>query len=128
MEKSLFTLFIAACIISTSCVKDRTKVPEAPGPINAENQTAYARFNAISTLNVPVREGKLSVVTFNGDIICLTQTPTTIPVPKSVLSAKAGGKPEISYVDAADPKYVEALGKTTLLPNYGRPSHLKTPW
>lgn len=111
MKKSLFTLFVAACVILTSCVKDQTKAPETPGPIDPENQTAYDRFNTISTLNVPVQEGKLTVVTFNGDIICLTQTPTTIPVPKSALSAKAGDKIEISYVDAADPKYVEALGE-----------------
>lgn len=113
MKKSLFTLFIAACVILTSCVKDQTKSPENTGPIDAENQTAYARFNTISTLNVPVQEGKLTVVTFNGDIICLTQTPTTIPVPKSALSTKAGDKIAISYVDASDPKYVEALGENT---------------
>ncbi len=108
MKRIIFTLLSFLCVVIVSCVKNPIK--EQSPEINNENLAAYNNLSTVSALDVPVRDGKITVVTFNGDTLCLTKTPTTITVPKTVSGTKAGGGIDISYVDAADPKYAEALG------------------
>lgn len=105
-KRIITTLLLAYCII-TSCVKDSTK--NEPG-INTSNIATYERINTTTTLDVPAKQGSITVVTFQGNIICLTKTPTSIIVPKTNTEAKSGEAIEIKYVDQADPEYAEALG------------------
>lgn len=109
MKKYIFTLVLLFSVIMSACVKAPSI--EQPEEISNESLAVFNNINSVETLQVPAKAGKITVVTFNGDIICLTKTPTSIPVPKTGAASKANDAIQISYVDDSNPEYVEALGE-----------------
>lgn len=104
MKRFYLVLGIALCAAISSCVKDNTG--ENP---QTEDKGITERLTTFTTMEVPVKDGKLTVVTFNGDTLCVTKTATSIIIPKTFATSKADEEIVISYVDSSNPNYAGYL-------------------
>ncbi|MEG0518246.1 MAG: hypothetical protein RR555_05190 [Bacteroidales bacterium] len=106
MKKLILLFIVSACVALTSCVKDNTGTHE---PTQPEDKALTERLTTSTVMQVPVQTGKITVVTYAGDTLCIATGATSIMVPKTGAISKADDPIKISYINESDPNYAALL-------------------
>jgi hypothetical protein len=106
MKKFIFLSIIFACGIFASCVKDNTTAPDSTQP---EDKTLTERLTTTTVMQVPVQSGKITVVTYGGDTLCVATKATSIMVPKTTALSKADEEIVVTYIGESDSNYAALL-------------------
>lgn len=104
MKKLILSFFIIS--IALSCVKDKFDGKSEETTMPAVDQ----KYILTTTFTVPVTPGLVTVVTYNGDTLAVTDVAMTINIPKGADQTKASGL-QITYEDYGSlPTYVPSSG------------------
>lgn len=99
-----------ALILLAGCTSEIYETKEDQGKDTPKGELDEAKAQAIiknitdiGEYDVPVKEGHITVVTYNSDTLAVTDEPMTIWVPKSAVATKAQSGLQTHYIDGNDP-------------------------